>query len=456
MNPNELWQAALADIELQISPANYITWFRNTSITAKNDGEVIIAVPSGFAKEWLENKYHKHILKAIRTLAPEIKEISYIINARKNPLTQNTRVRLITPQQMQKTNLYELPLERIVVNKETGLNSKYTFDSFIVGSSNVIAHAAAQAIIKQPGTLYNPLFIYGGVGLGKTHLLQAIGNEFFQKGKKIRYLSSEHFLNDLVVSMRNKKMDEFKARYRKIDALIIDDIQFIAGKVTTQEEFFHTFNTLYENNKQIILSSDRPPQSIATLEERLRSRFEGGMIADISYPEYEMRLAILQAKCKEKNLNLHLSILQFIAEQIQRNMRELEGALNILLTSKANEPDRQITLEDTKKALRGIVKNSRPLITHKVITAAVSGFYNIKEKEILSKNRRKELAHARQVIMYAMREVIHTSYPLIGKTLGGRDHTTVMHACNKIAEKLKKDEFFREEFEIIKQKILQL
>lgn len=455
MNPNELWQAALADIELQISPANYVTWFRNTSITAKKDNEIVIAVPNGFTKEWLENKYHKHVLKAIRALAPEVKEVSYIINAKKNPLSQITRTHTFNPQQVEKVDLYELPLEHAVINKETGLNPRYTFDSLIVGSSNSIAHAAAQAILKQPGTLYNPLFIYGGVGLGKTHILQAVGNELYKKGKKVKYLSSEEFLNDLLSSLRNKKMDIFKEKYRKIDVLIVDDIQFIAGKETMQEEFFHTFNTLYENGKQVVLSSDRPPQSIATLEDRLRSRFEGGMITDVSYPEYEMRLAILQTKCKEKNLVLPPDVLQFIAEQVQKNVRELEGALNILLASKASAPEQQISVDDARKVLRGIVKNTRPLITYKAITAVVSEFYNTKEKEILSKNRRKELAHARQVIMYAMREIIHNSYPLIGKTLGGRDHTTVMHACNKIAEKLKKDEVFREEFEIIKQKILQ-
>jgi len=304
MTIEEIWQAALGEIELSISKANFITWFKNTNIVSKKDGKITIAVPNAFTKEWLENKYNKLILKALRDVSKEIKEVAFVIKT-KQPLKE--KVKKIDKKE-EKIPAFEelLDFENFKIDKKTNLNPRYTFDNFIIASFNELAYAAAQSVIKSPGQTYNPLFIYGGVGVGKTHLIQAIGNEISKKdkNKKITYVSSEKFTNDVISAISNNEMEKLKRFYRKMDILIIDDIQFLAGKEKTQEEFFHTFNYLYENNKQIILSSDRPPKAIPTLEERLRSRFEGGMIADIGIPDFETRVVILKAK--QRNLNLDL------------------------------------------------------------------------------------------------------------------------------------------------------
>lgn len=450
MSNEELWQAALAEIELQISPANYITWFRNTAISSHKDGEVIVGVPNGFTKRWLEDKYHKFVLKALRNVTPEIKEIKYIIDSKK-PFPSSTH--LVKPTlASSKTERDTLPLESVTVDKDTNLNQRYTLESFVVGPSNEFAYAAAQAVIKQPGTAYNPFFVYGGVGLGKTHLIQAIGNSLSKKGKLVAYLPSESFIRELITAIDTKKTDSFKDRYRKIDVLIIDDVQFIAGKEKSQEEFFHTFNALYENNKQIVLSSDRPPKSMPTLEERLRSRFEGGMMVDIGYPEFETRVAILQRKCKEKNISIQEDVLSYVASLVHQNIRELEGALNLILASPhINKKD--VSLEYVKKTLQSIIKQPAKTVHWKRVVKVVSDFYEINEKDVLSKNRRQEIAHPRQLIMYIMREHLHNSFPFIGNKIGGRDHTTVMHACERIKDKLNKDEPFQEEFGIIQQQL---
>ncbi len=445
-NLQELWKATLADLQLQVSPANYVTWFTNTKITSLKDGEVVISVPSGFTKEWLENKYHKYILRSLRSMDPEIKGINYCITSKAaSDAAKPLHSALSAPEKEQPS------LESFRANKETNLNPRYTFDSFVVGSSNEMVFSASQAIMKSPGTLYNPFFIYGGVGLGKTHLLQALGNEFFNKNKKVCYLTSEKFTNDLMKSLRNKKMDQFKERYRKLDVLIIDDIQFIAGKERTQEEFFHTFNALYEKDKQIIISSDSLPRSISTLEDRLRSRFEGGMIADVGYPDYEMRVVILKKKCEEKNMPFPQDVLEFVAEHIQKNIRELEGALLILAASKIQP--QALTVQDTQRLLKNIIRSPRVLISHKNLLKIVADFYNLTEKDLLGPTRRQEIAHARQITMYMMRELFHNSYPFIGKMFGGKDHTTVIHACTKVKERLRDDESFQQEFEVIKQRI---
>lgn len=445
-NLQELWKATLADLQLQVSPANYVTWFTNTKITNLKDGEVIISVPSGFTKEWLENKYHKYILRSLRSLDPEIKGVSYCIVSKTNTDPPKTSRSLPSNTEKQQPSL-----ESFRADKETNLNPRYTFDSFVVGGSNDMVFAAAQAIVKSPGTLYNPFFIYGGVGLGKTHLLQAIGNELSNNNKRVCYLTSEKFTNDLVRSLRNKKMDQFKDRYRKVDVLIIDDIQFIAGKETTQEEFFHTFNALYEKNKQIIISSDSVPRAISTLEDRLKSRFEGGMIADVGYPDYEMRMAILQKKCEERKIPISPGVLAFIAEHIQKNVRELEGALIILGASKTKP--QELTPAEAQRLLKNIIRAPRVLITHKNLLKLVAEFYSLSEKDLLSSTRRQEIARARQITMYMMREMFHNSYPFIGKLFGGKDHTTVIHACEKIRRQLREDELFQQEYEELKQRV---
>ena len=318
MSKDELWQTVLAQIQLNTSPANFSTWFKNTSVLSLENGQVTVSVPSFFVKGWLEQKYNKTIFKILRGLDVEIKDVKYIVGEQK---LKNTTKEPLSIEDSGQPGFFEFK-----TNKETNLNPRYTFENFIVGPFNELPHAAAWATAENPGNMYNPLFIYGGVGLGKTHLLQATGNEISKKfpQKKIKYVSSEKFTSEVVASIKNRTMENIKTKYRTIDVLIIDDVQFLSGKEKTQEEFFHTFNHLYEKNKQIILSSDRPPKAIPALAERLRSRFEGGMIADISLPDLETRMAILKQKAQEKNISLPDEILAFVASKIPRNIRELE------------------------------------------------------------------------------------------------------------------------------------
>lgn len=454
MTNEELWQAALADIELQVSSANFITWFRNTSVTTQKEGEVVVCVPNGFTREWLEKKYQKFILRALRGLSPEVKGVRYVIQAKRAPEAAGERIRLASAQEtrtLEREKKDQEPLEVFAVNKETNLNPRYTFENFIVGSFNELAHAATQAVVQSPGVTYNPLFIYGGVGLGKTHLLQATGNELVKRGHVVRYISSERFTNELVSALHNGKMGAFKEKYRKVDALIIDDIQFIAGKEKTQEEFFYTFNTLYENNKQIILSSDRPPKSIATLEERLRSRFEGGMLTDIGQPEYETRIAILRQRCLEKGVALREEAINCIAANIERNIRELEGALNLVLAS--GKKGGELGVDEIKSTLKHIISSPKRMVSPKKVFDVVTSFYEIKEKDLLGQDRRQEFSRPRQIAMYIMRNKLKNSYPSIGMKVGGRDHTTVIHACGKIEEEIKLDEVLREEIDLITHRI---
>lgn len=453
MTKDEIWQAALAEIELNISKASFVTWFRNTSILTKKDSGVIIGVPNGFSKEWLENKFNKLVLKTLRGISPDVKEFSVLVESKKQTAPRSHRA----PSAAKLYNSLndQLSFEQFEVDKETNLNPKYKFNNYIIGASNELAHAAAVSITNNPGKEYNPFFIYGGVGLGKTHLLHAIGNALKEKRRdfRIQYINSETFTNDFINAIRSQTLSAFREKYRLIDVLIIDDIQFIARKERTKEEFFHTFNTLYENNKQIIVSSDRPPKSIDFLEDRLRSRFEGGMMADIGYPEFEMRVTILKAKAQERGIELPKEIVEYIADHIHSNIRELEGALNILVASHKTS-GAEITLDKAKKSLAYIIKRPRRAITVKKVLACISEFYDISEKELLSQNRKREISHPRQVMMYLLREEMKYSYPLIGTRLGGRDHTTVIHACNKIGESLKgNNEQLVEEINLLKQEI---
>ena len=320
MNKENLWQTVLAQIQLNISEANFATWFKNTKIISQQQQKITVSVPNSFVKEWIENKYKKNILQIIHNQGLKVKKIDFIIGADKSKI----------PKISFKAPKIEQPELKIAEDSKSGLNSRYNFENFIVGSFNELAHAAAWAISENPGTVYNPLFIYGKVGLGKTHLLQAIGNESLKRTpkKEIRYLPAEKLVSGIVSSIRNQTIESFKNFHKKIDILIIDDIQFLTGKEKTQEEFFHIFNTLYHGQKQIVLSSDRPPKAIPALAERLRSRFEGGMIADISYPDFETRMAILKSKSQERKNPIPDEIYEFLASSIQTNIRELEGALN--------------------------------------------------------------------------------------------------------------------------------
>ncbi|MBI1971388.1 MAG: chromosomal replication initiator protein DnaA [Candidatus Wildermuthbacteria bacterium] len=448
MTKDELWQATLAQLQFQISSANFATWLKNTYVVAKKDGGVTVSVPNNFSKEWLENKYNKIIFNILRSLDVEIREVTYLVE--RGP----QKPAAAAPQEARPAQESQLEFQGLSADKTTNLSPRYVFDNFIVGPFNELAHAASLAVVKNPGVVYNPLFVYGGVGLGKTHLLQAvgnkIGNDFSQK--KIRYLSSERFTSGVVSAIRNHTIDAFRSAYRDVDVLIVDDVQFLAGKDKTQEELFHTFNTLYERGRQIIFSSDRPPKAISALEERLRSRFEGGMIADISLPDFETRMAIIKAKTQERSLGIADDVLEYVASHIQRNIRELEGAINRLaaffrLNNRAPE------LGEAKGLLKSVISSPSKFVTPRKILEAVSEFYDLKERELLALSRKQEVVKPRQIAMYLLREELKSSYPFIGKRFGGKDHTTAIYACEKIAKELQASESLVEELGLIRQRI---
>jgi len=449
MNNIELWQSVLAQIQFHISKANFATWFQNTEIISKENETITISVPNAFSKEWLSNKYNKLILKILHNIDDKIKDLNFVIK----PQSQKP----ITPKDVLEGDTLEteqLKFDQFKTNKETNLNPRYTFDNFVVGSFNELAHAAALAVSDNSGFAYNPLFIYGTVGLGKTHLIQAIGNKIAggQKKKKVQYISSEKFVSSIVSAIRSNSIENFKKSLSSIDVLIIDDIQFLAGKMKSQEEFFHAFNSLYQKNKQIILSSDRPPNAIPELEERLKSRFEGGMIADVSLPDYETRLVILKTKLQEKNIELPEDILEYIATNVKKNIRELEGALNrILIYYKINTDVPNI--ETVKKLLKGFVFSPFDVANYKKIIEIVSKFYNLSEKNIFDPTRRKEIVKPRQVAMFLLRKELKYSFPAIARKFGGKDHTTAIYAYKKILQESEENNKLTEELELIKQRI---
>ncbi len=435
----KLWESALVDIELNISRANFATWFKNTEIAREKNGVIFLNVPNSFVQEWLSSKYHKFILKAVHSVYPAVRNIEYIIKAGAGAKKSSTG-------EVAETGSGEQPgFNELYIDTEANLNPKYTMESFVVGSFNEVAYAAATAVTKNIGTAYNPLFLYGGVGLGKTHLLQAIGNKIKEKepDSGVYYMTSEKFANDFVASMQSHSIHSFKERYRNYKTLIIDDIQFFSKKLKIQEEFFHIFNSLYERNCQIIFSSDKPPKHIEGLEERLRSRCEGGMMIDIPKPEYESRLAILKSKAREKGYSIDDEILEHVAGAIRENIRELEGSLNSI-AGQSRIKGRNLTLTEVAELIR---KNTRPArkVSSAQIIKAISDFYGIKENDMFEKTRRKEVVKPRQVAMYLMRADMGTSYPFIGQKFGRRDHTTAIHAYKKIDGSINKDEKLKEE-----------
>jgi chromosomal replication initiator protein len=435
MDNKELWDKALVNIELEVSKANFSTWFRNTHIMKQEEGTIAVGVQNEFVRDWLANKYHSMILRILRDISSEVRNVEYVIT--KNEQSEKN-VPVIKKESFSPFNP-ELPLQDTYVGKEDGLNPRYVFDSFIIGPFNELAYAAAQAVLKKPGIMYNPLFIYGSTGYGKTHLIQALGNGLKKQnpGKKIQYVSSEKFSMDYVTSLQNNRVNEVKEKYRKYDVLIMDDIQFLVGKDKTQEELFHLYNALYENNKQIIFSSDKHPNYINGLEDRLKSRFGSGMIVEITMPEYESRLAIIREKLKQQQVLIPDEIAQYVAETIQSSIRELEGTLN-LVVCQAQLKNKALTLADVKTLIKNNAKPTKP-VSIKDIVKTVTTFYNIDEKVIFEKTRRKEVVKPRQVLMYILREDFNISYPLIGQKLGGRDHTTVIHSCEKIKLDIKTD-----------------
>ena len=461
MDHHDLWQAALAKIELNLSRPNFLTWFHGTTILQIADATAMVCVPNSFVKEWLENKYHKSVLHALREISPEVRDITYVIgnpNAGRIPSFKDRvgrRNRPARAHEYAQDAGEEVAIKELAVNPNTSLNPRYTLNSFVVGSFNELAHAAALSIIKNPGTAYNPLFIYGGVGLGKTHLIQAIGNELLlvRPDAMVRYIPSERYMVEIVDALRNQEMNALKEKYRNVDLLIMDDIQFIARTEKMQEEFFHTFNALYEKNRQIIISSDRPPQAIATLESRLRSRFEGGMIADIGLPDLETRLTILKKKVENKEVVVGEDVLKFLALHIKTNIRELEGALNqIVIAAKLSSAP--ITEEAAKKVIASYNAAPKKFLSPKKILKAVADFYDIEEKDFMHRSRKKDVVRPRQIAMYLMREELKTSYPSIGEKFGGRDHTTVIHSCEKIGQDLLKNPEFAEEIKAIRDAML--
>ena len=448
MDLQELWKTALGEIELYISKANFRTWFNQINLIDKDKENVRIAAPNNFVKEWLESKFNLVILKALHNLDPEIKHIEYIIKSNSLEVAKKPKTRSVLDE-------VQLELATLGIDKETNLNPRYTFSNFIVGSSNELAHAAAVSISKNLAKNYNPLFVYGGTGLGKTHLLQAIGNEvknLYKSKKKVYYLSSEKFINELIRSLKAQQMEEFKEKYRKFDVFIVDDIQFIAGKARSQEELFHTFNALYEKNRQIVFSSDRAPKLIPDLEDRLRSRFEGGMLVDILPPDYEMKLAILSLKLQEMRTNLPKGGPELIASKIQKNIRELEGVLNRVVLRFGANP--KVTLADIEVFLQSTAPEREQSVNPAKIIQKVANFYELSEKELVAKTRKKEIVKPRQIAMYLIREIVQTSFPSIGEKFGGRDHTTVIHACYKIKRDFEKNPTLQKELEKIKEQIL--
>ncbi|MCC7160545.1 chromosomal replication initiator protein DnaA [Candidatus Nomurabacteria bacterium] len=442
MNTKQLWKNCLMEIEAGISKANFSTWFKNTSIVKEETGVVYIGVPNEFVRDWLINKYHKLITKTIADAFEGMRAVEYMIT-KTEPIKQDS---VLPSETIEK----ELPLKDLYINPDDNLNPRYRFDSFIVGTFNELAYAAAQAIIESPGTKYNPFFIYGGTGLGKTHLIQAVGNSIKEKypHKKVHYMTLEKFATDFINSLQSNKANSFKEKYRKYDLLIIDDIQFIGKMEKIQEELFHTFNTFYENNKQIIFSSDKHPNYIPELADRLKSRFAAGMIVDISEPEYESRLAILKVKLNELNIDLGDDLVEYVASSVQGNIRELEGSLN-LIVMQYRLKNKPLNLLEVKSLLKNNMRPKRS-IAIKDVVKTVSEYYKLEEDSVYEKTRKKEIVRARQVIMYLLREDFNVSYPLIGQKLGGKDHTTVMHSCVKIKEDLKTDAQLMQELEQIR------
>lgn len=446
MNTKQLWDNCLTEIESGMSKANFSTWFKNTSIVKEAAGIIYIGVPNEFVRDWLQNKYHKLITKTIADSYENMRAVEYMIAK-----VENKKQEILTPTETEfYANNKELPLKDLYINPDDNLNPRYHFDSFIVGGFNELAYAASQAIVENPGTKYNPFFIYGGTGLGKTHLIQAIGNTIKQKhaNKKVHYITLEKFATDFVNSLQGNKANSFKEKYRKYDLLIIDDIQFIGKMEKIQEELFHTFNTFYENNKQIVFSSDKHPNYIPELADRLKSRFAAGMIVDVSEPEYESRLAILKVKLREQNVNLDPEIVEYTASAVEGNIRELEGSLNVIVCQ-YNLKNRSLTLAEVKSLLKNNMKPKKN-IAIKDVVKMVSEHYQLEETAIYEKTRKKEIVRARQVVMYLLREDFNVSYPLIGQKLGGKDHTTVIHSCLKIKNDIKNDPQLQEELEQIR------
>lgn len=444
-----LWEKILNIVKTELSEVGFNTWIKCLEPVNISQDTIFLAVPNDFTKGILETRYVDLISNAVTMVTSKKYEIKFVLSSDDIVAEMNSKN---TSQLSENTPGNEKPNDELTTST---LNPKYTFDTFVIGNSNRFAHAASLAVAESPAKAYNPLFIYGGVGLGKTHLMHAIGHYALNNSPNARvvYVTSEKFTNELINSIKDDKNEEFRTKYRNVDILLIDDVQFIAGKERTQEEFFHTFNALYEANKQIIMSSDRPPKEIPTLEDRLRSRFEWGLIADIQPPDFETRIAILKKKADVEKLSIPNEVMAYIADKIQSNIRELEGAL-IRLVAFSSLTNKEISVELASEALKDIIsnKNSKQ-ITIDLIQDVVSSYYNLRIEDFKSKRRTKNVAFPRQIAMYLARKLTDLSLPKIGEEFGGRDHTTVIHAYEKITSLLETDDSFKETIDDLIKKI---
>ena len=459
MDAKQVWRAALGELQVSLSPANYETWLRDTQLVDVDEQRFRIAVPNGFAKDWLETRYRSLISQTLARIVGYSVQVEFTVSASAaeagdgaNDVSNGHSTATLAPSEQ------HVRVEPTRVGGEggaTNLNPRYTFANFIVGSANRLGHAASLSVAERPGHAYNPLFLYGGVGLGKTHLMHAIGNQVIARfpRKRVVYATSEKFTNEFITSIQQGKIDEFRARYRRIDLLLIDDIQFIADKERTQEEFFHTFNAIHEDGKQIVLSSDRPPKAILTLEERLRSRFEWGLIADLTAPDLETRIAILRAKAEEGSVPITSDVVEFIARKVVSNVRELEGALNriVAFASMGNTP---ISIELAQAVLSNVLYNPKKRqVTPERIAKAVSDYYSVPMDALQGQKRDKAIVMPRQIAMFLMREETDVSLLRIGAELGGRDHSTVLHACDKISREVATNDELRREIAAVRELI---
>lgn len=458
-DPHAVWQMLLDELALGMPSATYNTWVRDTWVIAYEDGEFIIGIPNAYARDWLENRLRYKIKRALASIMQRTVQVNFKVSP--HPITDAPEVRpapLYDPlpsdaEQPSREPRPEVrsPSLRHHSSGALALNPNFTFASFIVGNHNRLAHAAANAVAEKPGQSFNPLFIYGGVGLGKTHLLHAIGNRVRELGLDVLYCSSEQFTNDLIAAIRSQTTEQFRNKYREVDVLLIDDIQFIGGKESTQEEFFHTFNHLHAAGRQVVLSSDRPPKALATLEERLRSRFEGGLQTDISQPDFETRVAILQAKATRLNVRVEPGVLMIVAERVDSNIRELEGALNRLLLQ-AQLLNSPLTVALATSILNNLAPTRTPC-TPKMLVQVVADYFGLQADDLVGRKRTQEIANARQVAMYLLREEHDLSLPAIGEQLGGRDHSTVRYGIEQVANDLERNETLRQAIVALREKI---
>lgn len=441
-NIKDMWTNTLSVLEEESTPVCYRTWFKTLEPISIEDNVMVLQTIDPFYKKIIQKKYVSDIQKAI------FKSIN-----------EEFAVQIITKDDL-KSFFTAAPSKSSSTrknNSEVNLNPKYTFDTFVVGNSNRMAHAASLAVAESPAEAYNPLFIYGGAGLGKTHLMQSIGHYILNQNQdtKVIYVSSEKFTNELITAIQEKTTPQFRNKFRNIDVLLIDDIQFISGKESTQEEFFHTFNTLHDADKQIIISSDRPPKEIEKLEERMRSRFEWGLIADIQQPDFETRVAILNKKAKMENIQVDNQVLHFIAKHIFSNIRELEGALNRIVAFSVLANNEQITIDLAREALKDLMSAEKQrVISSDLIQKTVAEYFNLKPEDLRSKKRTRSISYPRQIAMYLCRTLTDLSLPKIGESFGGRDHTTVLHGFEKIENELKKDSDLEQSIEILKNQIV--